>query len=342
MSRLRIGFVGAGSIVRTRHFPNLQKIDGLDFVSVCNSSQDSSERAAQEMGLSTVFTDWRELVEDNDIDIVWIGTWPYLHCPITLAALEAGKHVFCQARMAMNLAEAIQMLDASRRSDRVTMLCPPPMGLKGDAVMRQLIADGVLGDVYSLHFRDISPSFANPNAPIHWRQRRDLSGFNTLTVGIYAEVIHRWFGYAKSVTAEAKTFIPERPDSEGGRTAVTRPDVVLALTEMENGALMRWEWTSLASCEPISVLEAFGGRGSLCYDFIGDEILVAKEGREWEAALITPENERLWTVEQDFIAAVREGKDVHPNFEDGVKYMELTEAVFRSVESGRRIDLPLV
>ncbi|MGC9327827.1 MAG: Gfo/Idh/MocA family protein [Candidatus Hinthialibacter sp.] len=341
MNRLRIGFVGAGSIVRTRHFPNLQNIDGLDFVSVCNSRPDSSERAAQQMGVSKVFSDWRELVQDDDIDVVWIGTWPYLHCPVTLAALEAGKHVFCQARMAMNLAEAKQMLEASRRSDRVTMLCPPPMGLKGDKIMRQIIADGVLGDIYSLHFRDVSSAFANPDAPIHWRHRQDLSGWNTLTVGIYAEVIHRWFGYAKSVTAEAKTFIPERPDSKGGRAAVTRPDVVLALTEMENGALMRWEWTSLASCEPICVLEAFGSRGSLCYDFLEDEILVAKEGGDWETAPISPENERVWTVEQDFISAIREGKDVHPNFEDGVQYMELTEAIFRSAQSGRRIDLPL-
>ena len=338
---LRIGFVGAGDIVRTRHMPNLQTIEGLEFVSVCNRSPDSSERFAQEFGLRKVFDDWRELAADDDIDVVWIGTWPYLHCPITLEALNAGKHVFCQARMAMNLAEAKTMLEASRKSGKATMLCPPPMGLKGDNVMRRLIDDGVLGDIYSIHFRDINGSFHDPNAPIHWRQRGDLSGFNTLTVGIFAEVVHRWFGYAKSVTAEAKTFVAQRIDSNGESVPVDRPDIVLAQSEMENGALMRWEWSALSSAEPVSMIEAFGSEGAVIYDFREDQIYLSKKGVPWAPVEITPENERPWTVERDFIAAVRDGVEVHPNFEDGVKYMEFTEAIFRAADSGQRIHLPL-
>lgn len=342
MNTLRIGFVGAGGIVRSRHFPNLQEIEGLEFVSVCNSSPDSSERTAQALGIPKVFTDWKDLVHDKNIDIVWIGTWPYMHCPVTLEALKAGKHVFCQARMAMNLDEARQMLEASKLSGKVTMLCPPPMGMKGDLVMRQIIDDGALGDLYTLHFRDISPGFLNPSDPIHWRQRQELSGFNTLTVGIYAEIVHRWFGYAKSVTAEAKTFITERPAGYGQIAPVTRPDVVFALTEMKNGALMRWEWSALAGCDPISVLEVFGSKAALCYDFRTDEIIITHDRKNWETIPISPERERQWTVEFDFIEAIREGKEVHPNFEDGVKYMELTEALFRSVDSGKRIHLPLM
>lgn len=341
MNKLRIGFVGAGGIVRSRHFPNLQKIEGLEFVSVCNSSRDSSERASKELGIPVVYSNWNDLVSDTRIDVVWIGTWPYLHFPVTLESLKAGKHVFCQARMAMNLSEARQMLDFAKRSGKVTMLCPPPMGMKGDFVMRQLIDDGLLGEIYSLHFRDLSPSFLNPNDPIHWRQRRELSGYNTLTVGIFIEVIHRWFGYAKTVTAETKTFISNRPLREGGLAPVTRPDVVLALTEMENGALMSWEWSALAGGEPVSVLEAYGDKASLRYDFRSEKIYLCKDRKTWEPVPIPPDRERVWTVEQDFIDAIREGKEIHPNFEDGVKYMELTEAIFQSAESDKRISLPL-
>jgi len=341
MKNLRIGFVGAGGIVRSRHFPNLQKIEGLEFVSVCNSSQDSSERTSQDLGIPIVYSNWNDLVLSNNIDAVWIGTWPYLHYPVTLESLKAGKHVFCQARMAMNFSEARQMLDFAKQSGKVTMLCPPPMGMKGDFVVRQLIEDGVLGEIYSLHFRDLSPSFLNPGDAIHWRQRSELSGFNTLTVGIYIEIIHRWFGYAKNVAAEAKTFITKRPMSAGGSAPVTRPDVVLALTEMENGALMRWEWSALAGCEPVSVLEAYGSKAAVRYDFRSDEIYLCKDRKNWELLPIPPERERIWTVERDFIDAIREGKEVHPNFEDGVKYMELTEALFRSAENGERISLPL-
>jgi predicted dehydrogenase len=338
---IRIGFVGAGGIVKTRHFPNLQNISDLELISVCNSTMDSSERTVDELGLQKVFADWRELVNDDDIDAVWIGTWPYMHCPITLEALKAGKHVFCQARMAMNLAEARKMRDAARQTDRVTMLCPPPMGLKGDYVMRDLLADNALGEIYSIHFRDINAMFIDPSNRIHWRQKEELSGFNTLTVGIYAEVIQRWFGCAKNVTAQAKTFIKERPASEGGTAPVTRPDVVLALSEMENGALMRWEWSALASHQPISVLEVFGSQGALCYDFVEDQIIMSQNGGDWELIPIPPEKERLWTVEQDFIDAIRDGKEVHPDFEDGVKYMEFTEAIVRSVEKGGSVNMPI-
>lgn len=338
---LRIGFVGAGSIVRTRHIPNLQNIEGLEFVSVCNRSQESSERFAQAYGVRKVYSEWRELVRDNEIDIVWIGTWPNMHCPIALEALEAGKHVFCQARMAMNLAEAQTMRDAARKSGKATMLCPPPMGLKGDFAMRQLLDEGVLGDIYSIHFRDINGTFRDPESPIHWRQRECFSGFNTLTIGIYAEVVHRWFGYAANVTAVAKTFITHRSSSGGETVAVDRPDIVMVLSEMDNGALMRWEWSSLSSAESVNLLEAYGSRGAVIYDFRDDRIYLSENGKSWEPYPIPAGRERQWTVERDFITTVRDGGEVHPNFEDGVRYMELTEAIFRSVESGKRISLPI-
>src|SRR6202041_383157 len=91
---------------------------------------------------------WQDLVADSDIDAVVIGTWPYLHCPITLAALAAGKHVLTEARMSMNAAEAHRMLAAARRSPQlVAQIVPSPYGLKGHAVMRELIDGGYLGEL---------------------------------------------------------------------------------------------------------------------------------------------------------------------------------------------------
>ncbi len=87
---------------------------------------------------------WAELFGMADLDIVWIGTPPYMHSAITVSALEAGKHVFCQARMAMDLAEAEEMLAASHRfPELVTMLCPPPHGMRGDLLVQKLLAEKV-------------------------------------------------------------------------------------------------------------------------------------------------------------------------------------------------------
>ena len=111
---IRVGVIGAGANTRTKHIPNLQAIDGVEVVSVCNRSRDSSQRAADEFGIPQVYAHWWELIAAEDTNAIVIGTWPYMHHRLTIAALEAGKHVMCEARMAMNAAEAIAMRAAAR------------------------------------------------------------------------------------------------------------------------------------------------------------------------------------------------------------------------------------
>ena len=142
---LRMGLVGAGANMRARHIPGLRALPGVEIVSVCNRRPSSTAATAREFGIRRTFAHWQDLVADPDIDAVVIGTWPYLHCPITLAALEAGKHVLTEARMALNAAEAHRMLAASRRYPRlVTQVVPSPYGLKGQRVMEELIESGTV------------------------------------------------------------------------------------------------------------------------------------------------------------------------------------------------------
>src|SRR5919201_135379 len=115
VEKLRIGIIGAGGIVKSRHLPALRAVEGVEVVAVCNRSRESGEEVAREWQIPEVMTDWRALVARPDLDAVLIGTWPYTHAEMSIAALEAGKHVFCQARMARNLAEARQMLAAAER-----------------------------------------------------------------------------------------------------------------------------------------------------------------------------------------------------------------------------------
>src|SRR4029077_20660285 len=111
---IRIGVVGAGGNTKLHHIPKLKKISGVEIKSVANRTRASSEKVAQEFGIERVHDTWEEVVNDPGVDVVSIGTWPYMHCTVTLAALAAGKHVLPEARLAMNAAEARQMLAASR------------------------------------------------------------------------------------------------------------------------------------------------------------------------------------------------------------------------------------
>src|SRR5919205_4198416 len=146
-NKLRIGIVGGGAIVRTRHLPALKKHPEVEIVAVSNSTYESSEKFCNEnLPQATPMRNWADLLALPDLDVIWIGTPPYMHSAVTISALEAGKHVFCQARMSMDLAEAEEMLATARRfPNLVTMLCPPPMGMKGDLVVKKLFDENYLG-----------------------------------------------------------------------------------------------------------------------------------------------------------------------------------------------------
>ncbi|MDQ3700085.1 MAG: Gfo/Idh/MocA family oxidoreductase [Chloroflexota bacterium] len=351
--RIRIGFIGAGGIVRQRHVPGLRGVPGVELAGVVNSSPESTARAAQEFGIRRQYESPEQLIASDDIDVVWIGTQPYLHSKLSIAALDAGKHVFCQARMAMDYADARRMYDAWRRTDLTANICPPPHYMYGDRVMRRLLADGFVGQPYNVLVRSYSDQFHEAAKPLHWRQMGQISGVNTLDVGMQIEVLHRWLGTTKRVVAQSLTAIPQRPPADvnqgTGQTTVERPDTVTVTGLMENGALFSGLWSGVApfGAGP-NAIEVYGSQGAIRYlagmDTPGSgRIMAAKAGAsELQEVPIPAAEARPWTVEADFIKAVREGRrDPEPSFEDGLKYMEFTTAVFQSIDQEHAVDLPL-
>jgi predicted dehydrogenase len=345
--KLRIGFVGAGGIVRQRHAPGLKAVPDVEFVGVVNRSRESSERAAQEFGIARVYDTWQQLVESDDIDIVWIGTHPYMHREITVAALEAGKHVFCQARMAMDYLDGKLMWEASKKHNRTTMICPPPHFMRGDRFIRRLLSEGFVGEPRNVVVQSFSTAYADADAPLHWRQDEVVSGYNTLDLGMMVEVTQRWMGYAKRVTALSHTFVTERLDADGELRRVGRPDAVVVAAELDSGALATISCSGVARhAGDVNGFEVYGSEGTIRYtlasDFKSDRVYLSKSDDPTPVETAIPADEaRAWTVEADFINGVREGKrSVEPSFWDGLKYMEMTEAIFKSAETGRTVELP--
>jgi len=338
-SKLKIGIVGAGAVVKTRHLPALRKIPDVEVVAICNSSYESSEKCCTEyVPEATPYGNWAELVSHPDIDIVWIGTPPYLHSTVALSALEAGKHVFTQARMAMNLSEAEEMFAAAQRNPHlVTMVCPPPHGLRGSLFMQKLLAEDFLGHPHHLRLQSLSGTYINPDAPPHWRQRDELSGINVLTLGIYAEVVQRWFGPITHVFAHQKTINPVRYGYE-----IRIPDMVIVLCKFESGMEGVMEFSGVALFETSDRLQVFGNQGMLSYDFSTDRIIGGRlEEKDASEIDIPPELEQRWRVEEDFIAAVRSPASIQPqpSFAVGVQYMRVVQAVADSVALGSEVQI---
>jgi predicted dehydrogenase len=140
---IRVGLIGAGANTRLRHIPGIREQKGVEITGVANRSRESGERIAGEYEIPKVYDNWRQLIEDDDIDAVCIGTWPYMHRTLVLEALAAEKHVLCEARMAMNAKEAHDMLDASRRKPHlVAQIVPAPATLVVDETIIEHVANG--------------------------------------------------------------------------------------------------------------------------------------------------------------------------------------------------------
>jgi len=325
--KLRIGIVGAGNIVRARHLPALKNHPEVEIVAVSNSTYESSEKFCKEYCPSaTPMRNWPELLALPDLDIIWIGTPPVMHSAITVSALEAGKHVFCQARMSMDLVEAEEMLAASKRyPELVTMLCPPPMGMRADLLVKKLLAEDYIGRAHHVRLQSFASTYLDPDAPPHWRQRIEISGLHVLTLGIYVEVLQRWLGDIDGVFAREKIIQPIRQGYE-----IIIPDLLTVLCAFDNGAEGVLEFSGIDTLAPSDRLEIYGSNGTLTYDFGSDVVQAGKVGdRGLHVVELPAELETEWRVEEDFLAAVKSKGRVrpHPNFEDGLRYMRVVQAV---------------
>lgn len=328
--KYRIGFVGAGGIAESRHIPNLKKIDGVELVAVANRSLASGKRAAEKFGFHKVYETWQDVIQDPDVEIVFVCTPPYLHREISCYALSHGKHVFSQARMAMDLEDARIMLEADQKTSLTTMLCPPPTYMKVEPYVIQYIADGHLGAIRHVSLQHVTSSVNDPNLPLHWRQRRDMQGINMLDVGIMGEVLNKWFGPLHQLSALGKIWTEVRPADRDGKTVVDQPDSVAVIGEFASGSTLNALFSG-AAAGGSSTMTIHGDRGTLICDHDKTSLIV-RDGQGERVIEVPEEQVRHWTVEADFLRAIDEGKKGDPSFTDGVKYMAFTQAIMDSLQ----------
>ena len=342
MSKVRIGLIGAGENTRLRHIPGLRNIPDVKIVCVANRTPGSALAVASDFDIPRVHEHWSDVIADAEVDAVVIGTWPNLHAEVTCRALEAGKHVLCEARMAVDTAEARRMLATLERTKQVGMLVPSPFGLKGDRLMRRLMAERYLGEVREIYVRGLTNAAADPNLPLHWRQREACSGVNTLMLGILNETVQRWFGATSSVSAQASLFVPRRQDPETGFLQdADVPDSIAVLARMASGAQCVYHLSGHAHHAGGMRIEAYGSEATLVYDLASDTILAGRRGDARLAKMEIASGEAgTWRVEEDFIAAIRGASGGVTSFADGVKYMAFTEAS-RSAAERRECRCPV-
>src|SRR5688572_9826009 len=208
---------------------------------LCGRNAAAVRKAAAGLGWEEAATDWREVVERDDIHIVDVSTPGDSHAEIAIAAARAGKAVFCEKPLANTLAEAKAMLAAVKKAGVVHMICHNYRRIPAVQVARKLIADGRLGRIHHYRATYLQDWIVDPKFPLVWRLQKKLAGSGALgDLASHSVDLARFLvGEITEVAGALETFVKRRPlvDNPRKTGAVTVDDAAVAVVRFANGAL---------------------------------------------------------------------------------------------------------
>lgn len=329
---------------------------------ICGRDEAGVREAADVLGWASYETDYRRLIERDDVGLVDVVTPGNTHHEIVLAALAAGKHVICEKPLANSLAEAKEMLEAARAAGTVNAVCFNYRRAPAVQLARRLIDDGRLGTIRHWRATYLQDFIMDPGFPLIWRLRKELAGSGALgDIGAHIVDLSRFLvGGISEVVGMTETFIKERPleGSGGERGEVTVDDAAAFLARFENGAVGTFEATRFAAGRRNkNAFEINGSRGSVAFDLermnelevylVEDEadvqgfrtVNVTEPGHPYAGAWWPPghilgyEHTFVHTM-KDLLDGIRSGTGPAPTFEDAYHVQAVLDAVERSAEDG--------
>lgn len=338
---------------------------------IAGRNESAVKVAADKMGWESYETDWRRLIEREDIDVIDIVTPNHTHAEIAIAAAEAGKHIITEKPLGLSLEEAEQMYHAVQKNKITHMICHNYRFVPAVQFAKKLINDGRLGKIYHFRANYLQDFIMDPKFPLVWRLKKEVSGSGALgDIGAHSIDLARYLvGEIDEVVSMMETFIKQRPIGEmsGGLSAtlddnqsfgeVTVDDAVAFLARFENGALGTFEATRFAGGNRNkNKFEINGEKGSIRWDmenmnnlevyFHDDEpglqgfrlINCTEEihpytAAYWPAGHIIGYEHTFIHLIHEFLNGIANNYQPEPNFEDGLKNQKVLLAVEESAEN---------
>lgn len=237
-------------------------------VHLAEVSPELAARRAEEFGFEKSTSDWRALIADPEVEVVSVTTPNAFHAEMAIAALEAGKHVWCEKPMAVGFAEAERMVAAAHASGKVTALGYNYIQNPVIRHIRKLLDAGAIGTVNHVRFEMDEDFMADPEALFYWKSEAS-SGYGALDdFGVHPLSLMQFlFGGVTKVMAQLAMPYAERPSRDGGRRQVETWDIASVLLELGNGAsgVMALDRSAWGRKGRIAV-QVFGSRGTITYD----------------------------------------------------------------------------
>ena len=378
---LNIGLIGSGFMGQAHAdayrragilYRNLPRKPEL--YAIADQNDSLAEQARARLGFAKAYGDWRRLIEDPQVDVVDITTPNHLHVEPALAALEAGKHVYCEKPMAVKLADAQRMAAAASKAGVKTLVAFNNIKTPAALVAKQIIDRGEIGELVRFRGRFDQGFFNDPALPWSWRCSRELAGSGALgDLGAHSVSVAQFLmGDVTAVAAQAQTIFKERPAPEfdagygskvaadAKKRAVENEDQIQSLVKFSSGAAGVIEASRICAGRVFGVFwEVCGTEGTLVSN--GERVnelqvfrmSEAKRNRGFTTIYCgsqVPQYSAFFGFDfaggglgyfdmkvfevHDLVQAIGRDERCFPDFEFGARNQEILEAIDRSSQSG--------
>ncbi len=377
--QLRIGMIGYGFMGRT-HSNAYKRLNDFFQVehrpvlkAVCARDAAKAQAFADTWGYERVETDWRRLIEADDIDLIDIGAPNHVHRDIAVAAAQAGKMILCEKPLAMSVAEGEEMVAAVEQAGVPNMVWFNYRRVPSISLAKQVIDEGRIGRAFHYRATYLQDWTINPEVPQGgaglWRLDAAVAG-SGVTGDLLAHCIDTamWLnGPITRVVAKTETFVKERRHAETGQVQkVGIDDACMFLAEFANGSMGTFESTRYArGRKNYNTFEMNGADGSLFFDLEEPEYLQFFEymqkqsGKKtedhltgWRKIHVTnpehPYMDKYWVpgtcigyehtflnALADFVAGVESGNPTQPDFRAALETQRVCDAVLASAAKGQ-------
>jgi predicted dehydrogenase len=331
---------------------------------LCGRTADTVREAADRLGWEETATDWREVVQRKDVDVVDICTPGDSHAEIAIAAARAGKAVFCEKPLANTVRDAKAMLAAVKKAGVVHMVCHNYRRAPAVMLARHLIESGQIGDIYHYRGTYLQDWIVDPQFPLVWRLRKEKAGSGALgDIASHSVDLARFLvGEITEVAGALETFVKERPlpDEPRKKGKVTVDDAAISLVRFASGAIGTIEGTRMApGRKNYNRFEVNGSRGSVAFDlermnelevFLRSDpgatqgfhrVMVTEPGHHpymqawWPPGHIIGYEHTFTHTVYDLLEALARKKVPAPSFEDGLRNQLVLDAIERAARLKR-------
>jgi predicted dehydrogenase len=345
----------------------------------CGRHQESLKAFAERWGWEQTEADWKKMVRRDDVDIVDISAPQYLHYEIAMEAARAGKHIFCEKPLAMDVKQAREMYELAEKKGITHYVNHNYRRCPAVRLAKKLIDEGRVGRIFHWRGAYLQDWITDPNFPLTWHLQKEFAGsgpqgdLNSHSVDLARYLV----GDIRKVSCMTAHFITERPlpDEAASGTfsgkvkgvekgKVTVEDAAFMTVEFANGALGSFEASRFApGRKNWNYFEIYGSKGSILFDLErmnelqffsredpahaqGFRTILATEGGQhdyianwWPPGHMIGYEHEFVHAVVDFMKAASTKTKIEPNFYDGMKEMEVLDAGLRSAETGKAVEL---